>query len=217
MRRLVPLLTTVLACALGATSASAQACVGLPSFAGRPFRINGAAEFPEGAKAYAIGIGVGRANGPFATAGAGQASFDDLDGKATIVFAEAGWQIPLGPAQLCPLGGASYAKGPNDEVIGIEASSWSVVGGGALGYPIAAGPAQLIPNVAFRFEHVSQTVTDLVLEDELTETFDGKVVDLGLALVLGNRISVQPLAHIPVGAEEDEDVTFGVFVSLGLP
>jgi hypothetical protein len=218
MRRLVPLLTVVVASALGASSASAQACVGLPSFEGRPFRINAAAEFPEDAKAYAIGLGVGRANGPFLNAGAWQASYDGISEKATIGFAEVGWQIPLGPAQLCPLAGGTYGTGPDDELNDEEVSSWSAIGGAAIGYPVAAGPVQLIPNGGFRFEHLSYTIKSPFFEEDFSDTADSKVIDLGLALVLANRFSVQPLVHIPVGSEdEDSKASFGVFLSVALP
>jgi hypothetical protein len=202
---------------LGASSASAQSCVGLPSFEGHPFRINAAAEFPEAAKAYAIGVGVGRANGPFLNAGAWQASYDDFDEKATIGFGEVGWQIPLGPAQLCPLAGGTYGTGPNDDLTGEEITSWSAIGGAAIGYPIEAGPVQIIPNGGFRFEHLSYTIKTPLFED-FSDTANSKVVDLGLALVFANRFSVQPLVHIPVGSEdEDSEASFGVFVSLALP
>jgi hypothetical protein len=151
-------------------------------------------------------------------------SFDDFEEKATLGFGEAGWQIPLGPAQVCPIVGGSYAMGPNDDLTGLEVSSWSVVGGAALGYPLgSAGPVQLIPNVALRIERFSQTAEEPGFPAFKSTTNSG-ILDLGLALVLADRLSVQPLVHVLLNPEEgvtpaddEERMSFGVFVSLGLP
>jgi hypothetical protein len=228
MRLLAPVLTSVAACALAASSAAAQACVGLPSF-DHVLHLNVAGEFPEAAKAYAVGLGAGKANGPFGNVGVGQVTYDDFEEKSTLGFAEVGFQIPLSRVQICPLAGGSYAVGPNDDLIELEVSQWSATAGAAVGLPLDAGPAQLIPNVALRYEHTSQDVKETGF-DPATFTFKATVLDLGLALVLMDRISVQPLAHITLsssvdsvadqgggGADDEEDVSFGVFLSIGFP
>jgi hypothetical protein len=111
----------------------------------------------------------------------------------------------------------SYAVGPNDEALWDDITSWQVAGGAALGLPLRTGFANVIPNVAVRYIH-DETTVDVIDIGSATETFDGTVLDLGVALVLGDRISVQPIAHVPMSGEEEE-VSFGVFAALafGLP
>lgn len=114
--------------------------------------------------------------------------------------------------------------GPNDDAIGLEVSQWSATGGASVGFPVDAGPAQLIPNVALRYEHTSQDVEETGF-DLTTFTYKATVLDIGLALLLSDRVSVQPLAHVTlsssvdpsVGVSDEEDVSFGVFLSIGFP
>jgi hypothetical protein len=217
MRRLLPLILPIVAGALLASAASAQSCVGLPSFDGKPLHVNVAAEFPDSAKAYGLGLGLGRPNGIYGNAGLLLNTFEWTEENATIGFVDVGFQIPVGPLQLCPIAGVSYAVGPNDEALWDDITSWQVAGGAALGLPLRTGFASVIPNVAVRYVH-DETTVEVIEIGSATETFDGTVLDLGVALVLGDRISVQPIAHIPMSGEEEE-VSFGVFAALaiGLP
>ena len=47
---------------------------------------------------------------------------------------------------------------------------------------------------------------------ETNKSFNSSIVDLGLGFVFGDRLSLQPLAHVPLSGDDDE-VTFGVFAS----
>ncbi|HUE96988.1 MAG TPA: hypothetical protein VMN39_10025 [Longimicrobiaceae bacterium] len=221
MPRLLALILPVIVATLLATDAAAQACVGLPSFAGNPLHLNVAGEFPEGATGYAVGVGAGMEGGLFGNVGGGQVSYDGFEEKATLGFAELGFQLPFGRVQACPILGAFVANGPNDPVAGLVVKSWGAAAGAAVGMPVAAGPLNLIPNAAFRFEYVSQDVEELDFFFE-TSTYKSTVLDLGLALLFRDRISVQPLIHIPVTSDDEETEekpSFGVFasVSFGLP
>jgi hypothetical protein len=203
------------AAALLAAEAAAQACVGLPSFEGRPLRLNVAGEFPDSARAYALGVGLGRANGPFGNVGVGQVTYEGLTEKATLGFVELGIQLSLGPVELCPLAGGYYAVGPNDPAFGLEVETRGGTAGAAIGLPLALGFGSLIPNVGVRYEYVSQRVEETGFEPATFEE-GSTVLDLGLALVFGGRVSVQPLVHVPLAAEREEDPSVGVFVSLSL-
>jgi hypothetical protein len=217
MRRLLLWIVPLALGALCASSAHAQACLGLPSFEAGAIRLNVAGEFPDSATAYAIGIGAGKPDGPFGTLGAGRVSFVGIEEKATLGFVELGYQLPLGRLQACPVVGGSLAAGPDDEAARLTVTSRGAVVGGALGLPVSAGAVTVIPNLAVRYEYLSQEVDEEGIGSE-TYTFDSTILDLGLALVLMDRLSVQPLAHVPLRGD-DRRTSFGVFASVafGLP
>jgi hypothetical protein len=217
MHRLPLLILLIPALALSTRGASAQACLGLPSFANGLLHFNVSAEFPEDANAWAVGLGAGRPNNLFATIGAGLVSFDGSDEKARYAFLEFGFQLPLGRAQLCPVAGGSLASGPDDEAAGIEVTSSSAAGGIALGLPLGSGNLQFIPNAAVKYTYASQKLEETGI-GSTTESFNSGILDLGLALVVSDRVSIQPLVHVPF-AGDDEETTFGVFgsVSFGWP
>ncbi len=208
--RILPLL--LIAFFGSASVASAQACLGLPSFANGALHLNAAAEFADSVEAYAVGIGLGKPNSLFGNLGASQVTFEGLDGKATSGFLEFGFQIPLGKAQLCPIAGGSFGVGPDDDLAGIKVKSNAASGGIALGLPLGGKAFRVIPNAAVRYEYLSQKVEETGA-GSFTDTFGYGVVDLGFAFVFGDRLSVQPITHFPFG-DDDTDVSFGVFASI---
>jgi hypothetical protein len=193
------------------SAAHAQACLGLPSFTSGSVHLNLAAEFPEAAKAYAAGIGAGKPNSLFANLGVGQVTFDEIEEKSTYGFLEFGYQFPVSRAQVCPIAGGSFASGPDDEAAGIKVSSSAASGGLALGVPLGSDAFQVIPNVAVKYTHLTQKVEDEA--GTTSESFDSGVVDLGLGFVFRDRLSIQPLFHIPFAGDDDE-TSFGFFASV---
>jgi len=212
MRKLKLLVLPMLALAAGASSVRAQACLGLPSFTSGSVHLNLAAEFPDSAKGYGIGIGAGRPNSLFANLGGNQVSFDGFDQKATSGFLEFGFQKPVSKAQLCPIAGGSFGVGPDDDVAGTKVTSNSVSAGLALGVPLGSNALRVIPNAQVRYEYQSQKVEETGL-GSATEKFKGGIVDLGFALVFGDRFSLQPLMHIPISGDDGEKTSFGVFAA----
>jgi hypothetical protein len=198
---------------LSASSVHAQSCLGLPSFSNGSVHLNGAGEFPDSATAYAVGIGAGKPDNLFGNLGVGQVSYEGFDEKSTFGFLEFGYQLALGPAQLCPIAGGSFAAGPDDEAAGIKLTARAASAGLALGLPIGVAAFKVIPNAAVKYEYLS-----LKVEDEFAgssnETTNSGIVDLGLALVFFDRLSIQPLYHIPFGGSEGEEANFGVFAAV---
>jgi len=141
----------------------------------------------------------------------GQVSYDGLDEKTTFGLAELGVQIPVGRAQLCPVAGGYFGAGPDDDAAGLKITSRAASAGAALGFPITLGPLTVIPNTAIKYEYLSVEFDEEGV-GPATETSNSGVLDLGLGLVLGDRIGLQPLLHIPFGGE-DEEISFGVFFS----
>jgi hypothetical protein len=74
----------------------------------------------------------------------------------------------------------------------------------------------VIPNAAVTLEYVSQTA-DAEDSGSTTETSQSGLVSVGLGLVYRDRLSVQPVAHIPFATDVDEKASFGVFASVILP
>jgi hypothetical protein len=212
MRKRAILLLTIAAAAAPARGA-AQECLGLPSFSHGSVRVNVAGEFPDSATAYAVGVGAGRPNGLFANLGAGRVSFEGLDEKATLGFLEFGLQYPLGGLRFCPVVGGYFAVGPDDRVARIEVTSRAATAGAALGLPLALGSLTWVPNAAVRYEHLSQKVVEEGV-GSVSETFGSSVLDLGMALIVQNRVSLQPVVHVPLHGDE-EGTTLGVFLSIG--
>jgi len=209
LKLLVSSLAVTLVCASGAAG---QACLGLPSFAGGSVHLNAAGEFPDSAKAWALGIGAGRPNNLFANLGGGQVTFDGLDEKSSFGFLEFGVQIPVGRAQVCPIAGGTFGAGPDDALAGLKLTSRSASAGLALGVPVEAGSLRLVPNFAVKYEYLSVKVDEVDFEPT-TDTFTSGIVDLGLGFVLNDRVSLQPLLHFPFGGDEDEAASFGLFAS----
>jgi hypothetical protein len=212
MRTLKLVSLVVLAIALRAGAASAQVCLGLPSFQGGSVHLNVAAEFPDSATAFAVGIGAGRHNSLFANLGGGQVTYEGLDEKSTLGFLEFGFQFPVGKLQLCPIAGGTFGAGPDDDLGGVKVTSSSAAAGLSLGLPLSVGMLRLIPNAGVKYEYLSVKVEDA--SGKFTENFTGGVLDLGLAFVISDRFSIQPLAHIPFGGEDDDEPSFGVFASV---
>ena len=207
------------AAALSASAASAQACLGLPSFSSGSVHLNLASEFPDSARGYAAGIGAGRHNNLFANLGGGVITLDGFEERVTLGFLEFGYQIPVSRLQLCPIAGGYLSRGPNDDAAGIETTSYSAAGGLALGLPVQLSALTVIPNVSARFEYLSLKTVETDV-GTFTDKFTSGLVDIGLALVFFDRISIQPLVHVPVYAgagEEKEKTSFGIFAAFSLP
>lgn len=208
------LILIAFALALSAAGAEAQACLGLPSFTHSVVHFNASGEFPDSATAYAAAVGIGKDRSFFADVGAGQVSYEGYDTRATLGFVEIGWQVPIRMAQVCPVAGSYYASGPNDDAFGLKIRTSGASAGLAVGVPLEFAGLSLIPNVAIRYEYSSTRYSEDGFDPE-TLTSNSGLVDLGLALVLARRLSVQPLYHIPFNSD-DTRKTVGVFLAIAL-
>jgi hypothetical protein len=210
------LILLLAASAFPVSGVSAQACLGLSSFTVASVHINGSGEFADSANAYAVGVGAGKHNGLFANLGAGQVLYTGLN-HATFGFLEFGVQLPVGRMQLCPIAGGQFAVGPDDDAAGIKVTSRAATAGLALGLPIGDHTFKLIPNAAVKYEYLSQKLDEVDIGSS-SETLNSGVVDLGVGFGFRDRFSIQPLAHIPFGGQNNK-ITYGIFasVSVGRP
>jgi hypothetical protein len=214
MRTLKPLMLVVALTLTFSAAASAQACLGLPSFRSGPVHLTVAGEFPDSATGYVAGLGAGRPDGLFANAGVGRVSYVGLEEKSSLGFLEFGLQVPMGRFQFCPIVGGYLGLGPDDALAGLEVTSRAATGGGALGVALEMGSIGLVPNVAVKYEYLSQKVSEEGL-GSASYTYDYTTLDLGLALLVRDRVGIQPVAHVPLSGEDGE-VSFGIFASFAL-
>ena len=194
-------------------AARAQACLGSVSFASVPVRLGGGAIFGKDYLAYAASLNAGKDNAAFGAVGVSRIYFNDLDDTGDDVFAEFGYQRPVGTrAQLCPIVGVSVGTGPEDG--GIENSRFASAGV-ALGITLRPAPSvKIIPNGSLRFEYAASDFEDPVLGKQ-TLTDNSGVADLGLGFIFfRDRLAIQPTVQFPFAADNNE-VSYGVVFSIG--
>jgi hypothetical protein len=213
--------------ALCAVEAQAQSCLGLPSFEGRAVHLTAGGEFPDSAMAYSVGLGAGKPNGLFANLGAGQVSYDGFDGKSTLGFLEFGYQYPVSKLQFCPIVGGYFGVGPDDELARVKVTSRAATAGLAMGLAFQAGSIGVIPNTAFKLEYLSQKVDEEGV-GSTSFSVNTTVLDVGVALLLYDRLSIQPIMHFPMSQsfgnsipEEEQgglpDPSVGIYMSVAFP
>lgn len=210
MRRLA--LMAVIAMTLPVT-VRAQACLGYVSFARMPVRLGGGAIFGKDYKAYAASVIAGKENAAFGDVGVSRTYIDGFDDTQDDVFAEFGYQQPVGKrAQLCPVAGLSVGNGPDD--FGKVKSRFASAGV-ALGLTFRpAASAKIIPNGSVRFEYAASDITDPALGKN-TFTDKSGIADFGLGFIFFNdRLALQPTVQFPFAAD-DNSVSYGIVFSFG--
>ena len=210
----VTLVVAVLVTALAAARADAQACAGLPSFREGPFRLTAAGTFPERATTWAATVGAGKHESTWGAVGLRRTTFDASEEKETSGTIEVGYQLPVahGRAQLCPIVSGGYGTNSSDGSE-LELRVLSASAGLALGIPVrVASAVELVPNAAVAWTYRRVSFEDDA-DDAATEDRAG-VLRLGLGLVAGGRLSVQPTYEIPFGTMVDEKSAIGVVVGL---
>ena len=195
---------------------NAQVCLGLPPFGTASIHVNFAAEFPDSAAGYAVGVGGGRDDNAFANIGMGLITYEGLDDQSIYGFLEIGYQLRLSMLQICPVASGYLGSGPDDDEIGISTSSRGIGGGLAAGIKFGSRTLSVIPNAAVRFALDEVEFEEDEIDESVTETFEGGSADVGLALVLFDRVSIQPIVHFPFGSE-DTETTFGIFAAVRFP
>lgn len=213
MRRIALLAVTTITVLSLPTAARAQACLGSVSFASVPVRLGGGAIFGKDYMAYAASLNAGKENAAFGALGVSRVYYDDLDDTGDDIFAEFGYQRPVGTrAQLCPVVGVAVGTGPEDG--GIENSRFASAGL-ALGFTLRpTSSIKIVPNGSLRFEYASSDFTD-ELGEEQTLSDNSGLADLGLGLIFfRDRLAIQPTVQFPLGAETN-DVSYGIVISIG--
>jgi len=212
MRRLA--LMAALAIALPA-SARAQACLGSVAFGVMPVRLGGGAFFGKDYTGYGLSLIGGKDNAAFGLVGVSRAYFDGYDDTDDELYAELGWQRPVGSrAQLCPVVGVSFGTGPDGDDYTLRSRVGSA--GLALGMTFQPKPSvRFIPNGAVEFAYGAVDVTDQVTGKQTYSDTYG-LLDLGLGITLfHDRLSMAPTVRFPFAAD-DNSVSYGISFSVGI-
>jgi hypothetical protein len=202
-----------------AESASAQTCLGYPSFRRGSVRLNVGGYSSQDGQAYAGAISAGRADGVFAGVGGGVAVEDSTNVTSSAVTLEGGYQINLfrTGAQLCPIVGGGLIFGPYD-LDGVDYTTVIVTGGLALGLPVSLSSAmRIVPNVSVRYEYDSQKQLLVSTEESFRANQSFGVVDVGFAWIIRDAFSIQPTYQKAFGLDQDMEGSFGILLSVRVP
>jgi hypothetical protein len=176
----------------------AQTCVGLASYSRGPIQFtgHGAAIVSDfGAHQVGASIGYGRPGGVFADAAVATTSVTGTD--ASLDFAvDAGYQVQVGQAQICPVAAVGLSNGPDTEGMGVDGSTRSATVGLALGTAIGVRQVQVVPTAGFTLEYSSTKYQGA--SGSNSEAYG--VAHMGVGLVF-NTVSLRPSLDIPVGLE----------------
>jgi len=197
--------------------AAAQTCLGLPSHANGQMQVGGAASFSDVYNSFGASFGYGQPGSVFGKATLGRTSYDGLDGSATDIGAQVGYQMTVGrsaQASVCPVASLSLGMGPND----VDAGGTDVSGrqgsiGFAVGKVMGGSPRmQIVPNAGLGLAYRKDKLDDGTNPaQENSETYG--LASVGVGLIFNSNIAVRPSVSIPLGSDLSNDPTFGLSVA----
>jgi hypothetical protein len=193
--------------------AAAQTCLGLPSHSNGQMQVTGNATFTDLSNSFGTSIGYGQPAGIFGNAQLGMTSYDGLDGSAIDLGAQAGYQLTVSQAQVCPVASLSLGMGPNDvDGAGTDVSSRQGTIGFAVGKVMGSNPKmKLVPNAGLGLAYRKQKLDDGTSSIEASETYGQASV--GLGLIFNSHLAVRPSISIPLGSDFSNDPSFGLTVA----
>ena len=191
--------------------AAAQTCLGLASHSAGQMQVSGNASITDLANTFGGTFGYGLPSGVFGKASVATTSYDAVDGSAIDLGAQAGYQMSVGKASICPVASLSLGMGPKDiDTTGSDLSSRQGTIGLAVGTSMAASPRmQIVPAASLGLAYRSQKTTG---SPSASETY-GQAA-LGVGLVFNSNITVRPSVSIPLGSDLSNDPTFGLSVGM---
>jgi hypothetical protein len=197
--------------ALGAR-ASAQTCVGMPSFSSGRMQVAAGGSFADGASSVGGTFGYGVPKGLYGKAGIGSTSYDAFDGSSFDLNLGGGYQIPLHAsrtAELCPVANLSLGSGPNDVLgTGVDMSNRTFGFGAAVGALVGrSAQVRIVPNASFQFANTRVKLDDGTNSASDSQTYG--LLTLGTGFVFNSRFSLNPSISIPVGLDGG-DASFGL-------
>lgn len=187
------LLLTIL---VAATPASAQTCLGAPSFRVAPYQVGVGASFTEGLREVE-GTFAGGGESLFAGAGVSVLNFTDIDERTAGVSAFAGAEFATDQRSrvlLCPIVRLGFLAGPDFGPV--DLSSVTVQGGGSIGVIAAEdGDLMVVPFFGLSAAYTRVTTDIGGVEESASDT--GGVADLGVGLILTRTVGITPQVSIP--------------------
>jgi len=193
--------------------AAAQTCLGLPSHSNGQMQVTGNASFTDLSNSFGTSFGYGQPRGIFGNAQLGTTSFDGVDGSAIDLGAQAGYQLTVSQAQVCPVASLSLGMGPKDiDGAGTDMSSRQGTIGFAVGKVMGSNPRmRIVPNAGLGLAYRKLKLDDGTASVEASETYGQASV--GVGLIFNSHIAVRPSISIPLGSDLSNDPTFGLTVA----
>jgi hypothetical protein len=188
-----------------AAPASAQVCLGAPSFRDAPYQAGIGASFTEGLR-QVDGTFAGGGESLFAGAGVSVLNFTDLDERTAGVSAFAGAEFATDQRSrvlVCPVVRLGFLAGPDFGAV--DLSSVALQGGGSVGV-IAAQDGELMVVPFFGLAVAYQRVTTEIGDIETSASDTGGVADLGVGLILNRTVGITPLVSIPFSSGSSDAV-----------
>jgi hypothetical protein len=194
---------------LARSPVAAQTCMGLASYSSGPVQVAGHGSLTTGADAGQVGasLGYGRPGSLFADVAAAMTSVTGTK-KSLAVGIDAGYQVQVGAAQICPVAAVALSNGPDG--MGVNGSTRSATVGFALGTAIGVHPVQVVPTAGLTLEYSNVKLEDAFNSGSASDGYG--VGHLGVGLIF-NSISVRPGVEIPLGLE-GADPVLGLTVGL---
>lgn len=240
MRGRLGVLAAAAAAAAGAawTTAGAQTCLGLPSFASGLVQLSGAASVGKigttgnitgprtffEARTVSGGLSIGVWRGLFGGGAIGVTNYDDVDGSTTEYSANVGYEGTYGPwdtgrrISVCPYATGMWGSGPEEQTSGFDLKHRLLTAGLHVGAPLGFNPSvRAIPSVGFsyaaeRFDPENNDNGDGFQPDDAEH---GGFIDVALGIVFNDRIGVRPMLRVPIGLDNNK-VGFGATVAINI-
>ena len=217
----------LLAVLVGATvglssSAAAQVCNGVASFAQGAVQLFGSVGFSNNAKSFGGGVGFG-GSGLFGQATIGRTSYDNIDGSSRLLGFALGYQVPLDrdrSVYVCPGVSIGFASGPNNvDVLGngsvvLDLRETDYSFGLAFGGFASQSPGtRIVPTGSLALVSGTLKTTDDVsgASNSQHETF--ALVGFGVGLLFNQVFALRPSVAVLIGLD-DTSTTFGATVSV---
>jgi hypothetical protein len=214
---LIPLLVLVAT----AATASAQVCMGYPSFAAGDLRMTGQLGLSGDTKIIGGSFAFGEATGLFGGPSVDYVSFPAPADKSLVYTGTIGWSFDVadrGAVAVCPLVAVTYQDGPANLLSTgqrTDVSGKGFAAGASLGGDVALAPrVHLVPflTVLFTSSTLDTVIADYV-EIKSTTTSRYTAITLGVGVVWDKTWTLRPSLTIPAGLSGGS-TTLGLTVSL---
>lgn len=201
---------------LCAGEASAQTCLGMPSFGDGQFQVSLGAAFTEGAQGFGGGGALGT-DDLFVGASLAVTDVDGADSSATAFAMNVGTTFVVNDReriQACPVASVILTGGP--DVGEIDVSGVGLRAGGRLGVvAYESGDLELVPTfgVDIAYDRINGDIGPV--ETTLArETY--VILRVGAGVILNKNVGIVPLLSVPLGLDgSDPEFSFVVAYNFG--
>lgn len=201
---------------LCASHASAQTCLGMPSFRDGQFQVSLGAAFSEGAQGFGGGGALG-SDDLFVGASLAVTDVDGADSTATSFAVNMGASFVVNQReriQACPVASVILTGGP--DVGDVDVSGVGLRAGGRLGVvAYESGDMQVVPTFGLDIAYdridgdVGPVETTLARETYV-------IVSVGAGFILNKHVGIVPVLRVPLGLDgSDPEFSFVVAYNFG--